>query len=78
MLGRCWVDFGQILGRFGSIFGLGRVLGGLGVALGGQDRFLTDLGVDFEARLGAQHRPKSIENRCQEAFKFCIGFWIDF
>ena len=29
-------------------------------------------------RLGSQNRQKTIKNRCQDAFKFCIGFRIDF
>ena len=29
-------------------------------------------------RLGSQNRQTTIKNRCQDAFKFCIGFRIDF
>ena len=90
---RSWVDVGWVCGRFGvdlgaiwsrcgvdfrSWEGLGWVLGGLGVAMRAQDQFFDRLWVDFEARLGAPHRPKSIKNRCQDAFKSCIGFRIDF
>ena len=32
----------------------------------------------FWTRLGSQNRQKTIKNRCQDAFKFCIGFRIDF
>ena len=53
--------------------GLGRPWGRHGRPRSIFDRF----GVDFEARLGAQNRPKSIKNRCQDALRFCIGFRID-
>ena len=58
MLGRCWVDLGQIFGRFGVDFrsweGLGWVLGGLGVAIGAQDRFCIDFGSILKPVLGPQ------------------------
>ena len=79
---RFLIVLGSVLG---SIWGPGRVLGGSRAGLGqpcsrvGRPRLIFDrFLVDFEARLGAQNRPKSIENRCQDAFKFCIGFRIDF
>ena len=89
VFGRFGMDLGSIWGGFGvdlgSIFGLGRVLGGSWVGLGrpwgrhGRPRSIFDrFWIDFEARLGAPNRPKSTKNRCQDAFKLCIGFRIDF
>ena len=86
---RSWVDVGWVFGRFGvdlgSIWGRFSVLGGSWEGLGrpwgrhGRPRSIFDrFGVDFEARLGAPNRPKSTKNRCQDAFKLCIGFRIDF
>ena len=73
MLGGFWADLGLIWGRFsvlgGSFAVLGWVLGGLGVAMGAQDRFLIDFGSVVRSVL---------KNLCQDAFKLCIGFRIDF
>ena len=50
----------------------------LGASENVSDRFL----VDFPPQLGTKNRPKSIKNRCQDAFhlglRFLINFWSPF
>ena len=67
MLGGFGVDLG-------SMFGLGRVLGGSWAAFGSP----WAPKIDFEARLGDPKRFKSIQNQCQDALKFRIGFGLIF
>ena len=89
MLSRFLIDLGWIWNRFGvdlgSIWGRFSVLGGsweCRARLWGRHwrprLIFNEFQDDFEARLGAQNKPKSITNQCQDAFKFCIGFRIDF
>ena len=74
VLGGSWAVLGRSWGGLGSSWGiLGRPSGGFGRPRSIFNRFWVDL----EAHLGTPNRRKSIKNRCQDAFKFCIGFHID-
>ena len=48
-----------------------------GSLLAGHKVFLR-FWINFPSQLGPQNPPKSIKNRCQDAFNFWYHFWIDF